>query len=103
MDLQEYRLQAKTIRDKAEAEVKQLAREFAFANSTVQIGDKITSRLGHGETIIVEEIKYSIKPFLSKDESPECVYRGVLLTKKGQPRKDGQRSNIFQSDMLIEK
>lgn len=103
MNLTEYRERAKAIRRDAELEVKKLARDYAFSNSSVKVGDVIKSKLRHNQTILVDKINFTLKTFMAHEESPECVYVGRVLTKKGEPRKDGEIGRIYHSDLLIEK
>ena len=95
MNLEEFRKQAKEIRADAERQVKKLGKELAFANASAKIGDTVTSK----QTIIVDDIKFSMKSYMQTGESPECVYFGFVLTKAGRPRKDGERGMIYESDL----
>lgn len=53
-----------------------LAREYALANSIVQVGDTVTDHLG---SIQVREIKFT----RVGGNLPYCVYEGPELTAKG--------------------
>lgn len=69
--------------------------EYCNAHNTVKIGDIVTDKYGR-ETIRVDKITYSSG---SIRLDPQCVYRGQLVTKKGEPRKDGRRGVIYQSNI----
>jgi hypothetical protein len=100
MNLDEFRKKAKEIRDEAEREVKKLGKDLAFNNASAKIGDIVTAKYGNKVSIIVDDIKFTMKSYLAREESPECVYFGYVLTKAGKPRKDGERGRIYESDLL---
>jgi hypothetical protein len=72
-----------------------LARDYAFSNNSVKVGDIISSK--HGEKIVVDIIKYTSQCFR---ERPMCVYYGRVITKAGIPRKDKKKLRITQMEML---
>ena len=100
MNLEEFRKKAKEIRDKAEREVKSLGKQLAFSNASAKIGDTVTAKHGNNMSIIVDDIKFSMRNFMAREETPECVYFGFVLTKAGKLRKDGERGRIYESDLL---
>jgi len=79
MDKKEYDERLQKIRLKFENENLALKREYAFSNSNVKIGDKITDHCG---SIEVEKIKVTLG-FMKK--YPECVYYGTSLKKDMTP------------------
>ena len=80
MNKEEYIKAEKALKEEFEEKRKQLAREFAYSNNPVKIGDIITD---HCKTIRVEKLLWT-RNFCN----PPCmVYRGVRLTKKGEPSK----------------
>lgn len=99
MNLEEFRSKAKEIRDNAEKDVRQLGKELAFSNATAKAGDLIKSKHGQ-KAIIVDDIKFSMTNYMVREETPECVYFGFVLTKSGRPRKDNERTMIYESEIL---
>ena len=101
MELNDFRLKAQEIRSLAEKEVRKLGKEFAFSKATAKHGDVIKCKYGN-RVIIVDDIKFSMRNYMATEETPECVYFGFVLTKAGKPRKDGERSRIYESDIFKE-
>lgn len=64
-------------------------REFAESNAKYKIGDIVGD---DSDIIRVEQISYSI---YHGDIS--IYYYGPLLTKKGEPRKDGAKRAVYES------
>lgn len=62
--------------------------EYAFANSTVKIGDMFTDHLG---TIKVEEIKICVQSGVTS-----CIYIGPIYTVKGKPAKNKMTREAYQ-------
>lgn len=94
MNKEEYLKAEKVLKEEFEAKKKQLAREFAFSNNPVKIGDIITD---HCRTIRVEKFLCGYD-FCS--HMPCMVYRGVRLTKKGEPAKrEADDNRVSQTDI----
>ena len=89
MELSEYKEKLKKIEEDLGNKKMALAKEFAFSNSTVKIGDTITDRIG---SITVEEIKYY--PY----ETPLCIYIG-FEAKKDKKMKPKKR-DVWQSNLI---
>jgi len=94
MNKEEYLKAKKALEAELEEKKKQLAREFAYSNNDVKIGDVITD---HYKTIRVEKLLWGHNfgtPF-------SCMfYRGTRLTKNGQPAKRGAEYNrVAQTDI----
>ena len=92
MTLDEYHKAAEALRQEYSANVTKLAKEYALSNNTVKIGDIVTGNTG---SIVVNKINISICRSI-----PQCIYRGVRLTKKGTPFKSGEESVIYQSNVI---
>lgn len=94
MNKEEYLKAEKALEAEFEEKRKQLAREFAFSNNPVKIGDIIT---GHCKTIRVEKLLWCrsfVYPF------PYMFYRGVRLTKKGEPSKrEAEDNGVAQTNI----
>jgi hypothetical protein len=73
-----------------DAAKKELHREFAYANNPYKIGDIVADRIG---TVKIEKIQI----YLGLNPYPQCVYTGVELTKKGEPKKGGKKRSVYQS------
>jgi hypothetical protein len=97
MKEQEYKDKLKELEEKFIMDKKSLAKEYAFSNALLRVGENASSNT---ETIKIDHIKYSMGSFGSL---PEVVYYGVLLTKKGEPNKRGERAGIHQSHLALAK
>ena len=94
MNKEEYLKANKALEEECEIKKKHLAREFAYSNNPVKIGDIITD---HYKTIRVEKFfcGYNFGYKL-----PCMFYRGVRLTKKGEPAKrEAGDSRVSQTDI----
>ena len=94
MNIDEYIKAEKAIKEEFEGKRKQLAREFAFSNNPVKIGDIVTD---HYKTIRVEKLLWGHNfgtPF-------SCMfYRGTRLNKKGQiAKRDSYDNRVAQTDI----
>ena len=75
----------------ASLQKKAVYREFVLSNAKYKIGDIV----GDATDIIrVESISYS----LYRDDI-SIYYYGPSLTKKGEPRKDGTKRAVFESNI----
>lgn len=63
--------------------------EYVCANARFQIGDIISDS--------VDTIEIKIRSYRDHNGKIEILYGGPLLTKKGHPRKDGERRWICES------
>ncbi len=95
MDKEQYLTKKKSIQADFDSEMLGINSAYAFSNSPVEVGDIVT---GHYQTIKVDKIKLSA----GRGELPQCVYFGAVLTKKGEPRKDGERNQVWQCDLIAE-
>jgi hypothetical protein len=94
MNKEEYIKAEKAIKEEFEGKRKQLAREFAFSNNPVKIGDVISD---HYRTIRVLKLLWGRN---LGDPFPCMVYRGVRLTKKGEPSKrEADDNRVAQTDI----
>lgn len=88
-----YEIKFKGIEDAFKRDKNNLQKEYAFANAKYKQGDLITD---HSGTIIVESIKYDSGSF---GEYPGAVYYGTEYTKKGIPKKSGEKRNVWQKNI----
>jgi len=87
MDLEEYKRRKLQL----EAGLRRLDKDYAFANSKVQIGDTIADDVSQ---IVVTDIKFT------RSDPPCCVYYGRELTKLGRPKKHETIRSIHQRWVL---
>ena len=92
MEYQEY--EDRLIELKVEFELKKtkLVKEYVDSNNPYKIGDKVTD---HACSIIIEKIKYHI----SLSGFPCAVYYGPELKKDGTPKKNGNKTYVYQSNL----
>ena len=94
MNKEEYLKAKKVLEEEFEDKKNKLALEFACSNNPVKIGDVITD---HYKTIRVEKLfwgYYYSSPF------PCMYYRGIRLTKKGEPvKRDADDNRVSQMDI----
>lgn len=91
MTPEQYEARLKMIREERENQEIKLAKEYAFGNNTIKVGDIVED---HCSSIEVEVIKFTRSISL-----PCCVYEGKELTRKLVPRKDGARRTVYQSNI----
>ena len=89
MTHEEMKQKVAHIEREAELQKKAVYREFVKSNAKYKIGDIVCD---NSDTIRVETISYSV---FYGDIS--ICYCGPLLTKKGEPRKDGTKLAVFES------
>ena len=75
----------------ASLQKKAVYREFVLSNAKYKIGDIIGDT---SDIIRVESISYS-----TYCNDILICYVGPLLTKKGEPRKDGAKRTVFESNI----
>ena len=74
----------------AELQKEQAYFEYVRTNAKYKIGDVVSDST---DTIRVEEIKFSVTRQFNE---VSIWYWGPMLTKKGEPRKDGQKRAVFE-------
>lgn len=94
MDIEEYKNRKAAIEHDYNKRLKALAMECAFSNSSVISGDIVTDHIG---SVLVDHVKFSFSP---TSGIPACVYYGVELTKKLQPKKSGRVRGVWQTNVL---
>lgn len=96
MKLEEYRASVRRLIEEHQWELAGLAKNFALANNPVQVGDIIDD---HYQRLRVDKIQ------IAPRDVPTCVYTGVLLNKKDQPKMKGRSNpkpvvgNIWQNNL----
>ena len=93
MDKEEFHTEIARLKAEHENAVKVLRNKYAKGNSSVKVGDVVEDHIGR---IVVDSIRIG----LSTDDLPQCVYFGLELTKKGQPRKDSKKRVAWQCNLL---
>lgn len=95
MELNEYKKKLSDLTAQFDHDKSQLAKEYAFSNNELKVGDTATDHIG---TIMIEKISYTTGNVWN-NVSPECVYFGSELKKDLTPRKDGSKRKIYQSNL----
>ena len=91
MTKEEYRNAVVAIRAKASEEMRQLAYKYVAENRVYKNGEIISD--GH-TTIKITGVNIHI-PALTYNDAPMYSYKGIQLTKKLEPRKDGAIGYVF--------
>lgn len=92
MEYKEYEDKLKELKVEFEQKKERLIKEYVDANNPYTIGDKVTD---HANSIIIEKIKYHI----SLTGIPCAVYYGPELKKDGTPKKNGNKTYVYQSNL----
>ena len=92
MEYQEYEDRLRELKFEFELKKTKLIKEYVDANNPYKIGDKVTD---HACSIIIEKIKYHI----SLCGFPCAVYYGPELKKDGTPKKNGNKTYVYQSNL----
>jgi hypothetical protein len=94
MTKEEYKSKVIEINNDCELKLKSLAKEYALSNNPYKIGDVVAD---NSKTIKIEKIQFTLGGLQS---TPECVYTGIELTKKGEPYKNGNKRSVYQSNII---
>ena len=92
MEYKEYEDKLKELKVEFEQKKERLIKEYVDANNPYKIGDKVTD---HVCSIIIEKIKYHI----SLSGFPCAVYYGPELKKDGTPKKNGNKTYVYQFNL----
>ena len=92
MEYQEYEDRLRELKFEFELKKTKLIKEYVDANNPYKIGDKVTD---HACSIIIEKIKYHI----SLCGFPCAVYYGPELKKDGTPKKNGNKTYVYQTNL----
>ena len=92
MEYQEYKDKLKGLELEFEQKKSKLIKEYVDANNPYKIGDKVTD---HANSIIIEKIKYHIL----LTGIPCAVYYGSELKKDGTPKKNGNKTYVYQINL----
>lgn len=94
MKYQEYKDKLKCLELEFEQKKSKLIKEYVDANNPYKIGDKVTDHY-QNVSIRIEKIKYH----LSLYGFPCAVYYGPELKKDGTPKKNGNKTYIYQTNL----
>lgn len=97
MTIEDYELRFKEINERFEKEKQELAKEYAFSNSTYKEGDIVTDSVG---SIKIELIQYTRGGSDFSGKYPQCVFTGLELKKDLTPTKKGEKRKIYQSSII---
>ena len=92
MQYQEYEDRLRELKLEFEQKKTKLVKEYVDANNPYKIGDKVTD---HVCSIRIEKIKYHISLY----GTPCAVYYGPELKKDGTPKKNGNKTYIYQTNL----
>jgi len=93
MDRETYFKKLKNLEKEFHQRKVELASECAYSNNTYNIGDMITDHIG---SIRIERISLGLA---FSDGFPMLVYEGVEYTKKGVPKKRGDKRRVYASNV----
>jgi hypothetical protein len=91
MTREELDLRKDELRAEQERKLISLLKEYIDANNPVKVGDVVRD---HATTIKVESVSYYLNTL-----DPCAVYVGVELTKRGVPKKSGNKERVYQCNM----
>jgi len=94
MTKEEYFKQRKDLRLNLDTAELELAKKYAIANNPYKVGDRVTDHIG---TIEIEKMTLS---FTSRNDVPCLTYYGSIVNKDGSFRKNGERRNVWQSNII---
>ncbi len=94
MNKQDYLDGMREIHKESTKKQNELSVKYALSNSTIKVGDIVESK---HTIVIVDRIQATFGVY---SNIPECVYKGEQLTKHYKPRKDGNKSRVYQSDLF---
>ncbi len=94
MTFDEYKDKVKQLESDFEALKTEAMKEFVRANNPYKKGDIITDHIG---TIKVESMRFS---WGGLGSTPCAIYYGVELKKNGEPKKNGNKRSMYQSNVL---
>jgi hypothetical protein len=94
MDFETYKEKIKDLEKEFENKKTALMKEFVLANNPYKIGDKITDHIG---TIIIESIGFA---YIGYGSPPCATYFGKELKKDGEPKKNGNKRRVWQSNII---
>lgn len=102
MTQDEYRARIKQIREERHAmeqaflnRERQVHRDFAFSNNTINPGDIVKAH--NGDIIQVNQVKFATPR--TQDGVSMCVYVGLQLTKKLEPRVHPIELKVWQNNV----
>ena len=94
MQYQEYEDRLRELKVEFEQKKMKLVKEYVDANNPYKIGDKVTDHY-QNVSIRIEKIDYH----LSLYGTPCAVYYGPELKKDGTPKKNGNKTYIYQTNL----
>ena len=94
MEYQEYEDRLRELKVEFEQKKMKLVKEYVDANNPYKIGDKVTDPYQE-VSIIIEKIKYHISLY----GFPCAVYYGPELKKDGTPKKNGNKTYVYQINL----
>lgn len=90
--MNDYVKEMAALKDKQDLERFDLTKKYALRDNVVKIGDIVSNT--------VASIKVSRIYCYEYRDKPECKYYGPVLTKKGQPYKNGDSGWLAQHNLI---
>ena len=97
MKKEEYTSKKDILKLEYEKQLSALAKEYAFANNTHEVGDIIKDSVG---SIKITRLQYTLGDSFLRSGFPEVIFTGVELKKDLTPTKKGEIRKIYQSSIL---
>jgi hypothetical protein len=94
MTFEDYQSKVKQLESDFEALKTDYMRDFVIANNPYKKGDIVTDHIG---TIKIESMRFS---WGGLGRQPCAIYYGVELKKNGEPKKNGNKRDVYQSNVL---
>lgn len=102
MNSEEYKKKKEELKRQLDLDLGKIQQEYAFANSTVEIGDvlEIMHTPTKMELVKVLKVKYT-RQHMDSGTLPYCVYYCETLKKDGTSRKNPEYVNYHQASTLF--
>jgi len=92
MKKEEYDIKMVKLYEAHQLARRELMKEFAYANNTVEVGDIV---IDHSCKILVQQIKVYVGP----NTYPECRYDGIELKVDNTPKRNNIKSSVYQGNL----
>ena len=93
MNKEDYDKAMADAEERALKEILMIQKTYAMSNNPYDVGDIIEDHIGY---IRIENISPTK---IMGSKYPCCIYNGLELTKKLEPRKDGRKRRVYQDNI----
>lgn len=97
MTAEEYKERYKILTDNYNQSILNLEKDYVRETSIAKVGDVIKET--YGKVIKVENVRIGMRFSPNHETPPPINYIGVLLTKKGEPNKRGEKYCISETQI----